>query len=167
MISLVRASACLLALSASQSLFADEDLLGTFRELKPELALELAQAAMVSCREAGYSVSVAIVDRSGIDQVVLRDQIAGPHTLDAARRKAWTAASYKADTRSIAEATRPGDGQSAARLVSNAMMVAGGIPLYAEGLLVGGVGVSGTPSADEDQKCAEKAAELLEEKMLF
>lgn len=141
--------------------------LDTFRALKPELAVELAQVAMKACREGGYQVAVAVVDRSGIVQVMLRDQLAGPHTLDAARRKAWTAASFKANTGSIAEATRSGSGQSGARFVSDAMMVAGGVPLYAEGTLVGGLGVSGTPSASEDQKCATKSADALEEKLLF
>lgn len=122
---------------------------------------------MKACREAGYQVSVVVVDRFGITQVMLRDQVAGSHTLDAARRKAWTAASFKADTRSIAEATRPGGGLSGARFVTDAMMIGGGVPLYAEGTVVGAVGVSGSPSADEDQKCAEKGAEALEEKLMF
>jgi len=90
-----------------------------------------------------------------------------PHTLDAARRKAWTAASFKGDTRSIADATRTGSGQSGARFVSDAMMAAGGITLYAEGTVVGAVGVSGAPRADEDQKCAQKGADALVEKLLF
>jgi uncharacterized protein GlcG (DUF336 family) len=147
--------------------FAANDLLVTFKGLKPEVALEVPQATITACREAGYQISVVIVDRSGITQVMLRDQLAGPHTLDAAHRKAWTASSYKADTQSIAEATRPGGGQSAARFVTGSIMVGGGVPLYAEGTLVGAVGVSGSPRADEDQQCAEKGAEALEEIMLF
>jgi uncharacterized protein GlcG (DUF336 family) len=154
-------------LLAPLALFATDDSLATFNALKPEVALEVAHATMMACREAGYQVSVAVVDRFGITQVILRDQLAGPHTLDAARRKAWTAASYKADTRSIAEATRPGGGQSGARFVTVAIMIGGGVPLYAEGTVVGAVGVSGSPSADEDHKCAEKGAEALEEKLLF
>lgn len=153
-------------LSQCSGLVADE-LLATFKVLKPEVAFETAEATMKACREAGYQISVSIVDRSGVTQVMLRDQLAGPHTLDAAHRKAWTAASYNADTRSIAEATKPGGGQSGARFVADAIMVGGGVPLYANGTLVGAVGVSGSPSADEDQKCAEKGVEYLDEKMLF
>jgi uncharacterized protein GlcG (DUF336 family) len=144
-----------------------EDLLSTYKSLKPEVALYVAQATMAACRQNSYQVSVAIADRSGTIQVLLRDELAGPHTLDAASRKAWTAASFKGDTHTIADATRAGSGQSGARFVSNAMMAAGGIPLYAEGTLVGAVGVSGAPRADEDQKCAQKGAEALEEKLLF
>jgi uncharacterized protein GlcG (DUF336 family) len=149
------------------SVIAAGDVLTTFKALKPEVALEVAQATMIACREAGYQVSVTVVDRSGITQVMLRDQVAGPHTLDAARRKAWTAASFKGDTRSVGEATRPGGGQSGARFVADAIMVGGGVPLYAEGTVVGAVGVSGSPSADEDQSCAETGAAALEEKLMF
>jgi uncharacterized protein GlcG (DUF336 family) len=162
-----RAIAFISALSASLVVSAADDSLTTFKALKPELALEVAKAAMTACREAGYQVTVAVVDRSGITQVMMRDQVAGPHTLETARRKAWTAASFKGDTRSIAEATRTGRGQSGARFVTDAMMVGGGVPLYAEGTVVGAVGVSGSPSADEDQKCAESAAGALEETLMF
>lgn len=148
-------------------LFGADDVLATFKALKPEVALELAQAAIAACREAGYQVSAAVVDRTGITQVMLRDQLAGPHTLDAAHRKAWTAASYRADTRSLGEATRTGSGQSAARLVDGAMMVGGGIPLFAGGTAIGGIGVSGSPSGDQDQQCAEKGVEALEQRLLF
>ena len=154
-------------LVAPSGLFGADGSLTTFKALKPELALEVARATLIACREAGYQVSVTLVDRSGITQIMLRDQVAGPHTLDTARRKAWTAASFKGDTHSIAEATRPGTGQSGARFVTDAIMAAGGVPLSAEGTLVGAVGVSGSPSAEEDQKCAEKGAEALEEKLMF
>lgn len=46
-------------------------------------------------------------------------------------------------------------------------MVGGGVPLYAEGTVVGAVGVSGSPSADEDQSCAETGTAALEEKLMF
>jgi uncharacterized protein GlcG (DUF336 family) len=140
---------------------ADESL-NTFKSLKPKVALDIAQATMAACREAGFQVSVVVADRSGTVQVLLRDEVAGPHSLGAARRKAWTAASFKADTKAIGEATKPGSGQSGARFVLESMMVGGGVPLYAEGTLVGALGVSGSPSADDDQKCAEKGAEELD-----
>ena len=139
----------------------------SYKMLKPELALEVAQETLKACREGGYQIAVAIVDRSGIVQVMLRDQLAGPHTLETARRKAWTAASFKGDTSSIAEATKSGSHQYGARFVTDAIMVGGGVPLYAEGVLVGAVGVSGAPNAGADENCAQKGADLLEDKLLF
>jgi uncharacterized protein GlcG (DUF336 family) len=167
LVRLISAASCSLFLSVIGSTSVADDVLQSFRGVKLEAAVELAQVAMEACREGGYQVAVAVVDRSGLVQVLVRDQLAGPHTLDAARRKAWTAASFKADTRSIADATRSGTGQSGARFVNDAMMVSGGVPLYGEGVLLGAIGVSGTPSADEDQKCADQGADALQEKLLF
>lgn len=149
------------------TLNADDELLGTFKSLKPEIALEVAQAAMAACRGEGFQVSVAVVDRAGGVQVMLRDEVAGQHTVETARRKAWTAASFKADTAAIAKATQADSEESGARFVPEAIMVGGGVPLYAEGSIVGAVGVSGSPRADADQKCAQKGAQALEERLLF
>ena len=47
------------------------------RQLTPETA-EAAQGALTRCRANGYQVGVAVVDRAGILQVLLRDRFAGP-----------------------------------------------------------------------------------------
>ena len=56
----------------------------TFEVLTPETALQAARAALENCRASGYQVAVAIVDRFGGIQVVLRDQLAAPRTVDTA-----------------------------------------------------------------------------------
>jgi len=45
--------------------------------MTPETALKAAQAALKSCRDAGYQVAVTVVDRMGVAQVLLRDRYAG------------------------------------------------------------------------------------------
>jgi len=70
----------------------------TVRVLTPETALKAAQAALKKCRDSGYQATVAVVDRMGVLQVLLRDRFAGPHTPDMARAKAYTAASFRTDT---------------------------------------------------------------------
>ena len=49
----------------------------SIRAMTPETALKAAQAALKSCRGAGYQVAVAVVDRMGVTQVMLRDRFAG------------------------------------------------------------------------------------------
>ena len=44
--------------------------------LSPELALEIAQTSLNACRAEGYQVAVAVVDRMGVPQVMLRDRCA-------------------------------------------------------------------------------------------
>ena len=134
---------------------ADESPLVEFRSLSPDTALEMAQAALESCRGEGYQVTVAVVDRMGITQVVLRDRFAGPHTPDTAVRKAWTAVSFRADTLALAEDTAPGSPQSGARFIGNALMIGGGIPVTVSGSIVAGIGISGAPSGEADHACAE------------
>src|SRR3954466_16288148 len=87
----------------------------TVRVLTPETALKAAQAALKKCRDSGYQATVAVVDRLSVLQVLLRDRFAGPHTLDLARNKAYTAASIRGDTAALAEATQPGRPQSGLR----------------------------------------------------
>src|ERR671926_321290 len=70
------------------------DVTFTVKVLTPETALKAARAALERCRASGYQVAVAVSDRMGVVQVVLRDRFAGPHTLDLATSKAYTAASF-------------------------------------------------------------------------
>lgn len=59
---------------------AGHDALVTYKVLSPDTAFELAQASLQACRAKGFQVAVAVVDRFGRPQVMLRDQFAGPHT---------------------------------------------------------------------------------------
>ena len=70
--------------------------------LTPETALKAAQAALKSCRERGFQATVAVVDRMGVEQVLLRDRFAGAHTPDMATAKAYTAASFRTNTTELA-----------------------------------------------------------------
>jgi len=141
--------------------------LATFKTLTPELALELAKATVDACRDAGYQVAVAVVDRFGILQVMLRDRLAGPHTPETARRKAWTAASFRSDTLALGALTQAGKPQSGARLVAGALMIGGGVPVEAQGAIVAAVGVSGAPGGEADDACARKAIEKITDKLEF
>ena len=139
----------------------------TFKVLSPELAVELAQGALADCRKRGYQVAVAVVDRFGILQALIRDRFAGPHTPDTARRKAWTAVSFRTDTLSMAEFTASGAPQSGVRFVTEALMVGGGVPVESAGTIVAGIGVSGAPGGREDDACARAAIESIVEKLEF
>ena len=126
----------------------------TQRILTPETALKAAQAALKKCRDGGYQATVAVVDRMGVTQVLLRDRFAGPHTVDMASAKAWTAVSFRASTAELAEATQPGRPQSGIRNRPGVAAVGGGLMIEAGGSLLGAIGVSGAPGAREDEACA-------------
>lgn len=145
---------------------ADEHVFVSFKVLSPEAALIVSRAAIEECREQGFQVAVAVVDRFGVVQVILRDRFAGPHTIETARRKAWTAVSFRVDTMEMAELTAPGEELSGARDIEGALMLAGGVPIETAGSTIGAVGISGaTPSGDDE--CARAGIEAIQDDLDF
>jgi len=138
---------------------------GTFsvKVLTPETALKAAQAALAKCRAGGFQVTVAVVDRMGVVQVLLRDRFAGPHTTDMASAKAYTAASFRTNTTALADATQPGRPQSGIRNRPGVAAVGGGVMIEAGGTLLGAIGVSGAPGGREDEACAEAGIAAIRE----
>ena len=139
----------------------------TVKMMTPETALKAAQAALKRCRDDGFQVTVAVVDRSGVTQVVLRDRFAGPHTVDMAVDKAWTAVSFRTPTGDFAKATQPGTPQSAVRNRPRVAAIAGGLLIEAGGALVGGIGVSGAPGGDRDDVCATAGIDAIRDSLEF
>jgi uncharacterized protein GlcG (DUF336 family) len=135
--------------------------------MKLEIALKLAQAAMERCRADGAQIAVAVVDRGGTLQVLLRDRFAGPHTPETARRKAWTAVSFRSDTLALSESTKPGSEAYGANFIDGALMLGGGVPVDAAGSLVGAVGVSGAPSGQMDDACARAGIQVVADDLAF
>lgn len=127
----------------------------TVRLLTPETALKAASAALQDCRTRGFQVAVALVDRSGVAQVMLRDRFAGAHTPDTAINKAWTAVSFRTDTLELARATEAGQPSSGIRHVPRFVGAGGGMMVQVSGSVVGAIGVSGAPSGEMDEACAK------------
>jgi uncharacterized protein GlcG (DUF336 family) len=125
------------------------------RVLTPEAAQKAVNAALAACRKAGYQVAVAVVDRFGLTQAVVRDRFAGAHTVGVATDKAWTAASFRTDTTELARLTQPGLPQSGLRHVPRVTAFGGGLMIQAGGSLIGAIGVSGAPGGDADDACAK------------
>ena len=135
------------------------------RVLTPETALKAAQSALAKRRAQGYQVAVAVVDRSGITQVLLRDRHAGPHTVDVAANKAWTAVSFKSSTRDLERLTRAGETMSGLRSLPRFVAIGGGLMVEAGGSLLGAIGVSGAPGGDADHACAAAGVESIAEEI--
>ncbi len=137
----------------------------TVRLLTPETAQRIVQAALQACRAGGYQVAVAVVDRGGVAQAMLRDRFAGPHTPEVAVNKAWTAVSFRTDTTELARATQPGQPSSGLRSVPRFTAVGGGALVQAGGSVIGAVGVSGAPSGDADETCAKAGIKAVQDEL--
>jgi uncharacterized protein GlcG (DUF336 family) len=124
------------------------------RSLTPDAALRAARAALASCAKSGFQVAVTVTDRAGVPLVTLRDQYAGPHTVQTSADKAWSALSFKIDTLGLAKMTEPGQGSAGIRNLPRVVAVGGGRMIESAGSLVGAIGVSGAPGGDADDACA-------------
>ena len=144
-----------------------QDALVTYKSLSPEVALDLARAALGNCRERGFQVAVAVVDRFGVTQVVLRDRFAGAHTVPTATGKAWTAVSFRTNTGELAAHDPTGHAAVGLRALPGVVAVGGGLTVEAGGSLVGGVGVSGAPGGEADEACAKAGIDAVRDKIEF
>ena len=127
----------------------------TQRLLTPETALKATLAALEDCRKRGFQVAVAVVDRAGVAQTMLRDRFAGPHTVNTAISKGYTAVSFRVDTLELSKQTQAGSPSSGVRAIPNVVVIGGGVLIQAGGTLLGAIGVSGAPGGDADEACAK------------
>lgn len=96
-------------------------------------------------------MAATVVDRGGHPQAVLRDTLAPDITLAVSRQKAYTAYSFNAPLSTLEDRfTAP----FSVGKVEGLVFSAGGVPIAVGGILYGGVGVSGAPSGEQDERCA-------------
>jgi uncharacterized protein GlcG (DUF336 family) len=158
--------AAALALGAMPAV-ADDSAIVVYKSLSPEVALEAAQAALKQCRTNGFQVAVAVVDRFGQPQVMLRDRFAGLPAADTATSKAYTALSFHAATSDLAKSIQSGQMSPGLAQLPHVAMLAGGLVIEAGGTLLGGIGVSGAPGGDKDEACAKAGLDAIRDRIDF
>jgi uncharacterized protein GlcG (DUF336 family) len=136
-------SLALLALPAHAQLI-------THRDLSYPMALTIATAALDACKARGYPVSVVVVDRGGDTMVALKADGAGPHTMENARRKAYTARTFRMTTHEFAEQMKTRPVRREQTTLPNVIAIDGGVPIRVGEDVIGGVGLSGSPGVDEE-----------------
>jgi uncharacterized protein GlcG (DUF336 family) len=158
----VRFPALVLLLSAalaSASVLAskkNDDDLPTAQLLTLELALKAAVEAESFCAQQGYRVSVAVVDRGGLVKAHIRGDGSGPHTLESARKKAYTSASLGRPTSLLVDVVVSNPATEGLRDMNESILIlGGGLPIVADESIIGGIGVGGAPGGDLDEECAQ------------
>jgi uncharacterized protein GlcG (DUF336 family) len=130
------------AISAAVGVYAGAaraDLL-VHHDLPYAVALTIAQATVESCAAKNYAVSAVVVDRAGETILAIRGDNASPHTMENARRKAYTAMSFKLSTTEYAK--RFADNNPVVRqqvTLPNVIAIPGGLPIMAGNEVIGGV----------------------------
>lgn len=132
----------------------------TMPRLSIQAATEAAQAALAQCQEDNLGfVSVAVVDRFGQVQAMLRGDNAGEHTMESARLKGYTAAAFGSNTSELTERAA-GDGATI-RDIPGTLFLAGGVSVKAGEASIAGIGVGGAPSGEVDEACAQAGLDAI------
>ena len=131
--------------------------------LTGEMAAKIVQTAFAQAEKDGLQVTVTVVDRSGQTLAVLRHHNAGVHTVRASYKKAYTANSQKRETAEIAKGIKDGSIPEDVRFLDeNFLIMDGGIPIYINGKVVGGIGVGGAHGS-EDVRIAKAGLEAIKQ----
>lgn len=133
----------------------------TERNISLELAKRIAETAMAVCKKAGIETSAAVVDRAGDLKVPLRSDASNPHNSELARRKAYTARTFGVSTMEFRNRTAGGSELAGQRELTDIIPLGGGLPIVAGGERIGGLGLSGAPTQEDDDKCARAALEAV------
>lgn len=135
----------------------------TERNLSLDLANQIASAAVSACQANGHSVTAAVVDRAGLLRALERADNAGPHTIEAARVKAFTSASARNSTLAMMENAQKNPAAANLVHIPGFLLLGGGVPVRAGNEVIGAVGVGGAPGGHLDEQCAVAALDKVKD----
>jgi len=135
------------------------------KTLPLDSAIEVAQAAMASCKASGYNVTVMVMDPDYATRLVLRSDAAGARTVEIARRKAYTVLKTGMNSGDFGKTVPKPEGPAQPRAPGapipgvngddNLITFAGGKQILVDGQVVGAISVSGAPGGDKDDACVD------------
>jgi len=128
------------------------------KRMSLDTALTAAQASIAQCRKEGVQITVTIIDRGGHPQVVLRDVLAMDVSIPISRDKAYTAMSFNSPTARLESRFK---GSYGVPKTKGLLLARGGLPISAGGNIFGAIGVSGAPSGETDEKCAQAGIDAI------
>ena len=121
----------------------------TQKNVSQAMAQAVANGALAQCQSMGYKVSVVVLDRDGLQVVMLRGDGAGLHTPEGADRKAYTARAYSAPSANFAKRVQSEPAYAPAMQYTRILALGGGLPIKIGEEVIGAVGVSGSPGKDD------------------
>lgn len=132
------------------------------KQISLELAIDAAATALRQCRQNGFRVSVAVLDRGGNIKLTMSDDGAGLHTVNSSRRKAYTALTFRIPSSEFAKrvAATPALGE-----FEGVIALAGGLPIKSGNETIGAIGVGGAPSGERDEACAQTGIDKIKSRL--
>ncbi len=125
-----------------------------------ENAKKAAAPALAEAAKNNWNVAVAIVDPAG--NLIYYEKMDNTQlgSANVAIDKARSAALFKRPTKAFQDALAAGGDSVRLLRIQGVVPVEGGIPLVADGKIVGAIGVSGVTSA-QDNQCAKAGADTV------
>ena len=125
----------------------------TFQDLH-----QLIRSAAMRADELHIPVVISIVDANGTESVTWRMPDALLVSSELAPKKAWTAVAMKTATHKLADTVQPGAPLYGleSHMQGKVVTFGGGFPLWRDGKLLGGLGISGG-SVEQDMDIAQSA----------
>jgi len=130
------------------------------RKISPRRPSCKCAAICAECSRPGplVTITVAVVDRAGLPRMIMAGDTASPHNWELARRKAYTARTYRRPSLEWAERTAGDSEVAGQRMLADVVPLGGGMPIMIGDEPIGGVGVSGAMGGQPaDQACAQAA----------
>lgn len=125
-----------------------------------EQAKKVLSAAETEARKNDWNVVIAIVDTGGNLVVLQRMDDTQIASITVAQQKAWSAASYRRPTKTFEDTVAAGPAGARVLALHGAMPVEGGLPIVANGKIIGAIGVSGVTSQQDGQIASAGLAAL-------
>jgi uncharacterized protein GlcG (DUF336 family) len=128
------------------------------------IAKTIVEESIAACAAKGYATSAVVVDADGETLVAMHGDGAPIHTLENARRKAYTAMTFKQTSAEYAKKlTDPNSVAHQQVTLPNVIAIPGGVPIKAGNDVIGGIGLSGSPGVDED--CVNAGLEKVKDQL--
>ena len=133
-------------------------MLGTSKYITLEAAKKMVAAGEAEARKNGWNVAITIVDASGALILFQKLDETQPGSIAVSQGKARTSAMFKRPTKAMEEMIA--GGKTAFLAVEGIVPIQGGLPIVADGKVIGAIGVSGVTSAQDEQIAAAAIAVL-------
>ena len=149
--------ACALAAPASAQTIARKD-------LSIDAAVTIATTAMADCKAKGYKVSATVVGRTGEVLLQLRGDGTGPHTMQNAFNKAFTARTFSIASGEMEKRLKDNP-QMGAQYLSGFTTARGGLPIKIGDEVVAGAAASGAPGGEKDEACVQAGIDKVKDQL--
>jgi uncharacterized protein GlcG (DUF336 family) len=130
------------------------------------LANEAVAETVAACAKQNYAETAVVVDVDGVRIALLRGDGAGAHTLDSAYYKAYTAASFKADSTAVVERAKANPTlQKLLEKLPYTVEAGGGLVIKLDNEVLGAIGAAGAPGFDLDDACAKAGLDKIRDRL--